>query len=67
MLTYLVRKYWQAKVKERKKIEIKLIKKVLRRKMTAADVAAIVNSPLSLELLGADPKVTIRGVDNRKI
>ena len=55
------------KTKERKRNEIKLIKKVLRHKLTPADLPVIINSPLALELLDPNAKVKIKGVDSRKI
>lgn len=55
------------KTKERKRNEIKLIKKVLRHKLTPADLPVIINSPLALELLGQNTDIKIKGVDSRKI
>jgi len=55
------------KVNERRSNEIKLIKKVLRQKLTPCDLHIIINSPLALELLGSQPGYKIKGVDNRKI
>ena len=63
----LARRHFLNKAKERKRNEIKLIKKLLRNKLTPDYLPIIINSPLALELLEPNSNIKIRGVDIRKI
>lgn len=67
MLVLLSRRHFYNRVKERKQVEIKLIKKLLRNKLTPEYLPVIINSPFALELLEPNSNVTVKGVDIRKI
>ena len=67
ILVLLARRHFYNRVKERKLVEIKLIKKLLRNKLSPEYLPVLINSPFALELLEPNSNVTVKGVDIRKI
>ena len=67
ILVLLARRHFYNRVKERKLVEIKLIKKLLKNKLSPEYLPVLINSPFALELLEPNSNVTVKGVDIRKI
>ena len=67
LLVLLARRHFHNRVKERKQVEIKLIKKLLRNKLSPEYLPVLINSPFALELLEPNSNVRVKGVDIRKI